>query len=217
MTRSVRAVVWDMGGILHKTPFEVLPEIERERHLPPGTYPRGPFAPDGDRDYEAMEAGEITEPEYWRRQQAALAERGIDLDIHRTVDWTGRHRPEVLAAIKRIGKTYLQAILTNDATDWLGPGWRHGWWLRDEFDAMLDATEEGVRKPATEIYLRCAARLGVDPDECIFVDDLPVNVAGAEAAGMKGFLFDIRDPVGSTGRLLARLGLSDERRPVGHG
>lgn len=209
---EVRAVIWDMGGILHPTPFEVLPEIERERGLPPGTYPRGPFDPNGDPDYEALERGEIREPEYWRRQQERLAERGLELDIHRTVDWTGRDRPEVVAAIRRVGQRYVQAILTNDASEWLGEGWHREWWLRDEFAALVDAGHEGVRKPAAEIYLRCAAAVGARPAECLFIDDLPVNVAGAEAVGMHGFLFDVRDPVGSVGRLLDRLGIPQEDR-----
>lgn len=212
MTRPISAVLWDMGGILHPTPFEVLPGIERERGLPPGTYPRGPFDPAGDPDYEALERGEIREPEYWRRQQARLAARGIELDIHRTIDWTGHDRPEVVDAIRRAGRRYRQAILTNDASDWLGRGWRDGWWLRDEFDAMIDAAEEGIRKPAAGIYLRCAAALDTPPESCLFVDDLPVNVRGARAVGMQAFHFDVRDPRASVRRLLDRLGLGDEAR-----
>ncbi len=215
--RAIAAVIWDMGGILHPTPFEVLPEIERERGLPPGTYPRGPFDPAGDADYEALERGEIREPEYWRRQQARLAASGVDLDIHRTIDWAGRDRPDVVAAIKLVGSRYPQAILTNDATDWLGAGWRETWWLRDEFDALIDAAEEGIRKPAAEIYLRCAAALGAPPEACLFVDDLPVNVRGAEAAGMEGCWFRVRDPRGSVRRLLERLQVGGDGIPVDRG
>ncbi len=205
MTRPIEAVIWDMGGILHPTPFEVLPEIERARGLPEGTYPRGPFDPAGDPDYVEMERGTIREPEYWRRQQARLAARGVELAIHRTIDWTGRDRPEVVSAIRRLGRRFRQAILTNDATDWLGVGWRSGWFLRDEFVAMLDAAEEGMRKPAAGIYLRCAEATGARPEACLFVDDLPVNVAGAEAVGMEGFWFDVTDVPGSVRRLLDRL------------
>jgi putative hydrolase of the HAD superfamily len=205
VSRPIDALIWDMGGILHPTPFEVLPEIEVASGLLPGTYPRGPFHPTGDPDYEALERGEIRETDYWHRQQERLAAKGITLDIHRTIDWTGRDRPEVVAAIRRLGMRYPQAILTNDATEWLGPGWRGHWWLRDEFRVMIDAAEEGLRKPAPQIYLRCAEALGVPPERCLFIDDLPVNVAGAKAVGMEGFWFDVRDPHGSLGRLFERL------------
>ncbi len=202
---GIRALVWDMGGILHPTPFEVLPEIERARALPAGTYPRGPFDPAGDPDYEALQRGEIREPEYWRRQQERLARDGIELDVHRAIDWTGRDRPDVVDAIRTLGRRYRQAILTNDATDWLGAGWRDRWWLRDEFAALVDAAEEGARKPDPSIYLRCAAALDVPPAACLFVDDLRVNVDGARAVGMEAFWFDVTDPAGSVRSLLARL------------
>jgi putative hydrolase of the HAD superfamily len=203
--RAIEAVIWDIGGIIHPTPFEVLPEIERERGLPDGTYPRGPFDPAGDPDYEALERGEIREPEYWRRQQVRLADQGVTLDIHRTVNWDGRDRPEVVGTIRRLGRVYRQAVLTNDAQDWLGAGWRDRWWLRHEFEAMVDAAEEGIRKPAPEIYLRVADALGVSPAACLFIDDLPVNVAGATAVGMEGFHFDVRHLHASVRRLLGRL------------
>lgn len=45
------------------------------------------------------------------------------------------------------------------------------------------------------------------PSECLFIDDMPVNVAGAEAVGMMGFLFSVTDPAGSVARLRALLDL----------
>ena len=84
----------------------------------------------------------------------------------------------------------------------LGPGWRHSWWLRDEFEVILDAAEEGMRKPAPEIYLRVAERLGLAPERCVFVDDLTVNCEGAAAVGMRPFRFDVTDSASSTRGLL---------------
>jgi HAD superfamily hydrolase (TIGR01509 family) len=46
----------------------------------------------------------------------------------------------------------------------------------------------GVRKPGPEIYRLTADRLGVRPDECVFVDDIPANVEGARAVGMWALL-----------------------------
>ncbi len=63
----------------------------------------------------------------------------------------------------------------------------------------------GVRKPAPEPYLAVADALGVPTEECLFVDDLPVNCRGAEAVGMESQLFVVTDTKGSLDRLLARL------------
>lgn len=65
--------------------------------------------------------------------------------------------------------------------------------------------ELGVRKPDPEIYRLTAGRLGVDPAECVFVDDRPANCAGAEAVGMAAIPFrgavDLREQLRARGIL----------------
>lgn len=61
---------------------------------------------------------------------------------------------------------------------------RDGW---DQlFDAVVISGEVGLRKPDADIYLLAARQLGVEPGQCVFVDDLVVNVRGAARAGMVG-------------------------------
>ena len=64
--------------------------------------------------------------------------------------------------------------------------------IRSLFDALVISAEVGLHKPQPEIYLLAAERLGVDPKQCIFVDDLRENCAGAEEVGMTAVLH--RDP-----------------------
>ena len=56
--------------------------------------------------------------------------------------------------------------------------------LTELFDAVVISGEVGLRKPAPEIYALGAERIGLAPDECVFVDDLRVNLAPAESLGM---------------------------------
>ena len=56
------------------------------------------------------------------------------------------------------------------------------------FDATVISGDVGLHKPNPEIYELAAERLSVDPGDCIFVDDLRENVAGAEAVGMTAIL-----------------------------
>jgi putative hydrolase of the HAD superfamily len=65
--------------------------------------------------------------------------------------------------------------------------------------------EVGLHKPQPEIFLLAAERLGVDPAECVFVDDLRENVAGAEEVGMTAILH--RDPGATLARLEELLGV----------
>ena len=55
-------------------------------------------------------------------------------------------------------------------------------------DAVVISAEEGLHKPQPEIYLLAAERVGLDARECVFVDDLRENCAGAEAVGMTAVL-----------------------------
>jgi len=52
------------------------------------------------------------------------------------------------------------------------------------FDGIVLSGEEGIRKPAPEVYLMGAERIGLEPGECVFVDDLPFNLPPAAELGM---------------------------------
>ncbi|HUA02985.1 MAG TPA: HAD family phosphatase [Solirubrobacteraceae bacterium] len=56
--------------------------------------------------------------------------------------------------------------------------------LAELFDGVVISGEVGLRKPAPEIYVLGAERIGLAPDECVFVDDLRANLAPAESLGM---------------------------------
>jgi len=57
------------------------------------------------------------------------------------------------------------------------------------FDDIVISGEVGVCKPDPAIYRLLLNRIGRRPEECIFIDDMPANVAGAEALGITGLRF----------------------------
>jgi len=56
------------------------------------------------------------------------------------------------------------------------------------FDAVVISGRVGMRKPDPEIFLHAADLLGLQPAQCVMVDDLPHNARGAVAVGMVGVL-----------------------------
>jgi putative hydrolase of the HAD superfamily len=60
--------------------------------------------------------------------------------------------------------------------------------IRDLFDVVVISAEVGLHKPQPEIYRLAAEQLGMKPEDCVFVDDLRENCAGAEAVGMTAVL-----------------------------
>jgi len=74
------------------------------------------------------------------------------------------------------------------------------------FDVVVISAEVGMRKPEERIFWHATGLLGLDPAECVFVDDIQVNVATAEAVGMTAILHT--DPAATLTRLGGLLGLS---------
>ena len=61
------------------------------------------------------------------------------------------------------------------------------------FDAVVISSEVGMRKPEPRIFLHAAGLLGLEPQECIFIDDIRANVTAAEQLGFTGVLHDVTD------------------------
>jgi putative hydrolase of the HAD superfamily len=57
-------------------------------------------------------------------------------------------------------------------------------WLAELFDGVVISGDVGVRKPALEIYEMGAREVGLAPQQCVFVDDLPFNLKPAADLGM---------------------------------
>ncbi|MEK6251398.1 MAG: HAD family phosphatase [Actinomycetota bacterium] len=77
--------------------------------------------------------------------------------------------------------------------------------IRSLFDEVVISAEVGLHKPQPEIYLLAAERLGIGPEDCVFVDDLRENCAGAEAVGMTAVLH--RDAAETIARVEELLGV----------
>jgi putative hydrolase of the HAD superfamily len=73
------------------------------------------------------------------------------------------------------------------------------------FDVVVISAEVGMRKPEQRIFRHTVGLLGLTPEECVFIDDLEVNVTAAEEAGMTAVLHT--DPAATVARLSEILGL----------
>ena len=201
-------IVWDMGGIMYRYFTEMLVDVGAVKGWPLDKIPLGPTGRIPDPNYVRLRAGDFDEPEYLRMIVDDLKSHGIVFDPPRDLDWTDQERQETWATIERINQAgHRQALLTNDASKWLGPNWWSTWEPARWFESVIDVITVGVRKPAPEPYLAAARALDVPATDCLFVDDMPPNCRGAEAVGMQSHLFDITDPEGSLDRLERRLDL----------
>jgi len=207
---DIDLVLWDIGQVLYQSPFERFDELEAHTGIPAGTLPRGPFGTEPDPSYDAVDSGARDEPEYWRDIEA-LAQQSVPglhiYDALRELGWDGRGRPVVLGLLADIASRYRQAVLTNDATKFLGVGWKDGWEYAADFERIVDSLDIGLRKPDTRAFAAAVELLDVDPARVLFIDDLEVNVQGARAAGLQGYRFDTTVPAAAVSGLRERLDL----------
>ncbi len=199
----MRALVLDFGGPVLRTPFELLRTGERAVGLAPGTLDwTGPFGPEGDADWRLMQAGGITERDYWARKAtefAGLTGRDATFQALMEVLFAAEEselvRPQAVDLIRAAHAAGLAvAVLTNDMRAFHGDVWVARMSVLREVDVLVDGSVEHVLKPDARIYQLALERLGLDAPECLFVDDQPGNVQGALAVGMAAEWFDVTDP-----------------------
>jgi putative hydrolase of the HAD superfamily len=212
----VTALVLDFGGPVLRTPFELLRGSERRLGLAEGSLPwTGPFDPSADADWQRMQAHEITERDYWQRKAdefAALTGREASfrglMDELFDAPEDDLVRPEArrLAEDARAAGVPV-AVCTNDMQAFHGLEWVQQNQFLKLVDVLVDGSIEHILKPDPRIYLMVTARLGLEPGECVFVDDQPGNIAGAQDVGMRTVWFDVTHPDTSYAEARAALGI----------
>lgn len=213
------ALIFDFGGPVLLTPFELRHIGERDLGLAPGTFAwSGPFDPSADADWRAFQAGEMNEREYWALRAAefgALTGEEPTMPALCAHLYSGSEdelvRPEARLLLRDAQAAGIPVgMLTNDLTSFHDPEWLARMGIIREFDVMVDGRTEGVYKPDPAAYRLILERMGVPAERTVFIDDQPVNLEGAEVVGLTPVRLDPTDP--APGFRLARtlLGLPQE-------
>ncbi len=199
-----KALVLDFGGVISKTLFETHALSEAALGLAPGTLDwRGPFAPEADAPWRAMQAGEMTERDYWTLRMsetgALIGETWTEFPQFiarvRGADPAAVIRPEALDAIAQAkAEGHRLAILSNELDLFYGEDFRKKLPFLADFNLIVDATYTGILKPDTRAFDFVTDGLGMPAADCVFVDDQKKNLKGAEAVGMPFVHFDVTRP-----------------------
>jgi putative hydrolase of the HAD superfamily len=195
----IKAVLWDFGGVILTSPFEAFNRFETERELPLDFIRSVNAAAPDTNAWARLERNDIGPAEFdelFAVESAALghAVRGADV----LALLAGDIRPRMVAALRRVRDAgFATACLTNNilgtATDLghrstqLAEASRRHEEIDDVmalFDQVVESSKVGVRKPELRFYEIACELLGVSPDECVFLDDLGINLKPAAAMGM---------------------------------
>lgn len=200
MSKSIRAVIFDIGGVLVRTVDPSARAVWEQRLGLPlgGAEAKVLNSPTG----HSAQRGEISEADLWRWVQQEL-QLGEDLERFRADFWRGDAvDASLIDIIRRLRPRYRTAVISNATDSLRATLTRYG--LLELFDVIVGSAYEGVMKPDPAIYARALNRLGLRAEQTVFIDDAPANVAGAIAVGMDAIQFT---PSIDFESALARLGV----------
>ncbi len=193
----IRALISDFGGVLTTPLLNSFAAFQDQTGISAESLGRAMQAiadRDGAHPLFELETGRLTEADFLEQIAGALEpELGHRPELHRFreiyFEALQPNEPmiELMREIKASGRR--MALLTNNVREW-EPLWRSMLPVDEIFELVVDSGFVGVRKPDPPIYHLAIARLsGVSAEQCLFVDDVHVNVETARAIGMIGVHF----------------------------
>jgi epoxide hydrolase-like predicted phosphatase len=207
----IRAVIFDLGGVVMPSPLDVFRAYEA-RHGLPHRFISDVVVAGGDHGaWSRLERGELDPDGFATAFEAECANAGGQVSVPALLEAIAAGpdpHPEMLDALRRIrARGLLTAALTNNwaTRDGDRSGTRVAG-LGSYFDVVVESAVEGLRKPDPRIYELTCARLDVGPDEAVFLDDLGVNLKSARALGMT--TIKVSDVQGALDELASILGFA---------
>jgi putative hydrolase of the HAD superfamily len=181
----IRAVLFDFGGVISTSPFDSFANFERVNGLPEGIIRTINSTNPDTNAWSQLERSAVDLEGFCSLFEAEAHALGHELDGHAVLAClAGEIRPEMVQAIRRCSQHFQTGCLTNNfvPTDLIErPQMAEVYAL---FDAVIESSKVGVRKPDPRIYEIACDALEVVPEQVVFLDDLGVNLKPARAMGM---------------------------------
>lgn len=186
---AITAVLFDFAGVLTSSPWGALTAAgggNLELLI-------GPYEEDTDHPWHQVERGEMTIADWVTAVSETGRRQGIEVDFAPLQALLGEmtlHEP-ILERVRSLrAEGYRLGLITNNVREGSAV-WRALVPVDELFDAVVDSSEVGMRKPNPAIYHHALELLGgVPPAEAVFLDDSPGNVVGAQRAGLHAILVE---------------------------
>lgn len=171
----IRGIIFDCFGVLYRGSLTHLAELA------------APEDQQAIRDLShASDHGFLSYDEYFG-QLAELVHLPVE-EVQAIVRERHVRNTEMIELVRQLHGRYKVGLLSNigrDVMDSLITPEEQ----RELFDVVILSSDVGITKPEPAIFELMATEIGLDPDDCVMIDDLPSNIDGAGRAGMQGILF----------------------------
>lgn len=187
MTRAIRAVLFDFGGVISTSPFDAFARFEREHGLPQGFLRQVNATNHHTNAWARLERAEVGIDEFgdlFAAESEALGHRVDGRDVLALL--MGDLRPEMVRAVRRCHERLKTGLLTNNFVAFGDEGSaKEGFKaVMDHFDVVVESSRVGIRKPEPRFYELACELLDIEPAEAVFLDDIGANLKPARAMGM---------------------------------
>lgn len=208
----LRAVLFDLGGVVFDSPFDGFTRYEAQAGLPSGLIRRLNATNPDSNAWARFERGELDRDGFIRAFEDEALAAGHRVEGLRVLEsLRGEVRPAMLVALHRLREAGVKlAAVTNNIAPMAVDG-RHGGFL-EVFDTVVESSVEGIRKPEPAFYAIALDRLQVTARECAYLDDLGVNLKPARAMGMA--TIKVTDPQAALAELEELVGVRLLDRPA---
>ena len=187
------AIFWDFGGVFTTSPFENFNLLE-ERCGAPRDFIRTLNSVNPTTNaWAQFESNQVSLEEFDElfAKESKLA--GHEIRGKEVISMlSGDLRPKMVELLKLCKEQYKVACITNNVKAGRGPGMSSDddkaskvAKVMELFDNVIESSVEGIRKPNPEIYKLACQRISVEPENCLFIDDLGINLKPAKELGMK--------------------------------
>ncbi|MFI4964772.1 MAG: HAD-IA family hydrolase [Caulobacterales bacterium] len=189
---EIEAVIWDFGGVFTTSPFEAFNRYEARMGLPRDLIRRVNATNPDTNAWALFERNEVDAEGFDRLFLAESAALGHPVPGREVLpQLSGALRPRMVAALKACKRHFKVGCITNNVVSMHSPGQDEGQRAAGAmaevmplFDAIIESSKAGVRKPDPKIYRMMCDLLAVAPAACVYLDDLGVNCKPAAALGM---------------------------------
>ena len=181
-----KAIIWDFGGVITSSPFEAFNKFEEANGLPKDII-RTINSENPDMNaWAQFESNSITIDEFNDLFLKEAKAKGFDIkgrDIIKLLK--GSIRENMVSFLRELKSDFKLGCITNNVkpsseenTD------NETKEAMSIFDHVIESSIVGIRKPNPEIYMMSCDALNVSPDQCIYLDDLGINLKPARELGM---------------------------------
>lgn len=189
---AVEAVLWDFGGVFTTSPFEAFNRYEAAHGIPKDLIRTVNATNPHENAWALFERAQIDRAGFdlkFLEESTALGHPVRGAEVLPLL--AGDVRPRMVEALRICKSRFKVGCITNNMAQGHGPGMAasaegasRSAGIMALFDAIIESSKAGVRKPDPKIYLMMCELLGVEPRSCVYLDDLGVNCKPAAELGM---------------------------------